>query len=112
MKRKVPINTVISLFKAHGRGYGYAYSHKNVRVADRSDYNCYYMSSSNYYDDMDAGAVIIGFSENVPLEGTQFFTLCVIKQGIITHFPCDMSQIDFALVELYVDSKRGKCIIE
>ena len=106
MKKKVTIDTVISILKSFE-----VFSREDIRIAGLADYNCDFMSNFNYQDDYTANVVILGYSATVRRKGVQFHRLCVIKSGVLTSFPF-IPGVTTELAKLASESYHGNCIIE
>jgi hypothetical protein len=84
-----------------------------LRFAKEQDYDCYYLSGRGYKQDQNDRVFLIGYTEEVYLEGKQFIKVCEIKQGKISYLGCNAS--DFKrfpkLLELFYKNSIEEIII-
>lgn len=84
-----------------------------LRFAKEQDYDCYYLSGRDYGVDQHDRTFLIGYTDEVYLEGKQFIRVCEIKQGKITYLDCNASDLKRypKLLELFYKNSIEEIII-
>ena len=81
---------------------------ENFRIAQESDYDCYYMSYSEYEKDIKNNVFYIGRTIEVPRNGLNFKPICRVNNGKIEELQLIVSRNNINLVKLYIDNLEGK----
>lgn len=102
--KEIHINELIARLSA-------IYKYDKLSLATESDYSCYEMGYRNYEKDKQNNVFLIGYHYERPRNGTQFATICIVKQGKILSIDLNISPETINLAQLYIDNIKGKNII-